>query len=84
MQDKVRAELNWMVDLGVMTPVTEPTKWVSSMVAIQKKNSDIRLCIDPRDLNKAQKRPHHPMHTIEEVATQMPNSTVFSVFDAKS
>lgn len=84
MQDKVKAELARMVNLGVITPVTEPTEWVSSMVATHKKNSDdIRLCIDPRDLNKALKRPHHPMRTIEEVAAQMPNSTVFSVLDAK-
>ncbi|CAI5693955.1 unnamed protein product [Oreochromis niloticus] len=84
MQDKVKAELTRMVELGVITPVTEPTEWVSSMVATHKKNSDdIRLCIDPRDLNKALKRPHHPMRTIEEIAAQMPNSKVFSVLDAK-
>ena len=84
MQDKVKAEPTRMVNLGVITPVTDPTEWVSSMVATHKKNSDdIRLCIDPRDLNKALKHPHHPMRTVEEVAAQMPNSTVFSVLDAK-
>ncbi|KAK0145197.1 hypothetical protein N1851_015902 [Merluccius polli] len=85
MQDKVKAELTRMVDLGVITPVADPTEWVSSMVATHKKNSDdIRLCIDTRDLNKALKRPHHPMRTVEEVAAQMANSTVFSVLDAKN
>lgn len=85
MQHKVKAELERMVAMGVITPVSEPTDWVSSMVATHKKNSDeIRLCIDPRDLNKFLKRPHHPMRTVEEVAAQMPNSTVFSVLDAKS
>ena len=30
---------------------------------------DVRICIDPNDLNKALKRPHHPMViTVEEVA----------------
>ena len=28
---------------------------------------DVRICIDPRDLNKALKRPHYPMLTVEEV-----------------
>lgn len=85
MQHKVKAELERMVTIGVLTPVSEPTDWVSSMVATHKKNSEeIRLCIDPRDLNKFIKRPHHPMRTVEEVAAQMPNSTVFSVLDAKS
>ncbi|XP_051984856.1 uncharacterized protein K02A2.6-like [Xyrauchen texanus] len=85
MQHKVKAELERMVSIGVITPISEPTDWVSSMVATHKKNSDeIRLCIDPRDLNKYLKCPHHPMRTVEEVAAQMPNSTVFSVLDAKS
>ena len=77
MQDKVKAELTRMVNLGVITPVTDPTEWVSSMVATHKKNSDdIRLCIDPRDLNKALKRPHHPMRTVEEISAQIPNSSL--------
>lgn len=71
--------------MGFRSPVSEPTDWVSSMVVTHKKNTDeIRLCIDPRDLNKFLKRPRHPMRTVEEVSVQMPNSTVFSVLNAKS
>ncbi|KAG1933834.1 hypothetical protein F2P79_020360 [Pimephales promelas] len=52
MQDRVKAELERMTDLGVITPVSEPTEWVSSMVATNKKQTkDIRICIDPQDLN---------------------------------
>ena len=85
MQDRVKAELERMADLGVITPVSEPTEWVSSMVATNKKQTkDIRICIDPRDLNTALKCPHHPMRTVEEVASQTANATLFSVLDAKS
>ena len=85
MQSKVKAELQRMTKLGVIAPITEPTEWVSSMVATHKKDtSDIRLCIDPRDLNRALKRPHHPTRTVEEVATKMEGATIFSVLDAKS
>lgn len=85
MRDKVEAELKNMTKLGVITPISEPTQWVSSMVATHKKDTDkIRLCIDPRDLNEALMRPHHPMRTVEEVASQMSNANVFSVLDAKS
>lgn len=74
-----------MVSMGVLIPVLEPTEWVSSMVATHKKNSEeISICIDPRDLNKALLHPHHLMQTVEEVASQMPNSSVFSVLDAKT
>lgn len=44
----------------------------------------VRICIDPRDLNKAIKREHYPMKTIEEVISNMPEARVFSVLDAKS
>uniref|UniRef100_A0A669EUY2 Gypsy retrotransposon integrase-like protein 1 n=1 Tax=Oreochromis niloticus TaxID=8128 RepID=A0A669EUY2_ORENI len=85
MKDRVKAELDRMEKLGVITPVSEPTDWVSSMVATNKKGKDeIRICINPRDLNTALKRPHHPMRTVEEVAALMSNATVFSVLDAKN
>ena len=85
MQDKVQQELNRMIQIGVITPCTEPTDWVSAMVAQHKKGTDeIRVCIDPHDLNKALKRPHHPTKTVEEVAAKMDGATIFSVLDAKS
>lgn len=69
MQDRVKAELVRMQSMGVITPATEPTDWVSSMVVAHKKNKhEIRLCINPKDLcinpkdlNTALKRAHHPM-----------------------
>ena len=69
---------------GIIAKVTEPTPWVSSMVVVRKKDDKVRICIDPRDLNKAIKRCHYPMPTLEEVATRLPKAKVFSVLDAKS
>lgn len=50
MQSRVEAELGRMVNMGVLNPVSEPTEWVSSMVATHKKNSEeIRLCINQKE-----------------------------------
>lgn len=85
MQKKVEQELQRMKELKVIVPVDEPTEWVSNMVATHKKETgDVRICIDPRNLNQALMRPHHPMRTVEEVAAQMSGATIFSVLDAKS
>ena len=73
-----------MESLEVIEKVTEPTNWVNSMVTIIKPNGSLRICIDPRDLNKAIQREHYPMQTIEEVTTRMPDATYFSVLDASS
>ncbi len=83
MQEKVKEELEAMVEQEVITPVSEPTDWVSSMVVAKKKNSDkVRICIDPKDLNNAIKRQHYPMRTVEEITARMPNAKVFTKLDA--
>ena len=84
MEKAVQQELDRMCKLGVITPQNEPTEWVSNMVAAKKKNGDIRICIDPKDLNRALMRPHHPMRTIEDVVARMPGAKFFSTLDAKS
>ena len=58
MKDKIVAELHRMTRLGVITPVQEPTEWVSAMVAASKRDGSIRLCIDP--VNPQQSPPQTP------------------------
>ena len=66
LQDKIKDELDRMEQIGVIVRQTEPTDRVNSILAVVKTNK-IRICIDPRDLNKAIQREHFPMMTIEEV-----------------
>ena len=53
-----------MVELGVIISVKEPTELVSSIVS-KKATIDngvvtkLRVCLDPRDLNKWVKQEHH-------------------------
>ena len=44
-----------MADNGYITKVEEPTEWVSSMV-VGVRNDEVRICIDPKDLNKVEER----------------------------
>ena len=83
LRPKIQEELNRMEKLDVITPVTTPTEWVSSLVTVVKPNK-IRLCIDPKDLNKAVKREYYPMKTVEDVLTRLPGAKVFSTLDATS
>lgn len=48
------------------------------------RNDKIRICLDPSDLNKVVKRAHHPMKTVEDIVSNIPNACVFSKLDAKS
>ena len=60
MQDKLKTELSHLESLGIIEKVVTLTKWVNSMVMVERKDGSIRLCIDPVDLNKSIKQPHYP------------------------
>ena len=80
---KAVEKLREMESNGYITKVDRPTEWVSSMV-VSVKGKKIRICIYPRDLNRAIKREHHPMKTIEDVISDISKAKIFSVLDAKS
>ncbi|XP_014673255.1 PREDICTED: uncharacterized protein LOC106813592 [Priapulus caudatus] len=82
-KDRLKDELDKLESMDVIAPVTEPTAWVSSMVTVVKPEK-LRICIDPKDLNKALKRSHYPLPTIEEILPSLHNAKVFSVLDAKN
>ena len=50
---QLKEELDKTVKEGVIAPVTEPTPWVSQIVAAKRKQGGLRICIDPPELNKA-------------------------------
>ena len=43
-KDDVKKDLDEMVNLGVIKPVTEPTDWVSSVAYSQKSNQRTMAC----------------------------------------
>ncbi|XP_037931326.1 uncharacterized protein K02A2.6-like [Teleopsis dalmanni] len=82
--EPLKKELQRMKELEVITEVTEPTEWVSSIVIVTKQNGNIRLCLDPRNLNKAIVRPRFSFPNLDECRSQMAGSKVFSSLDASS
>ena len=84
LRDKIKESLEELHSSRVIEPVSRPTPWISSMLAVPKKNGKIRICLDPKDLNKAILQENYPMPTIEEIATRLHGAKVFSVLDAKN
>jgi len=68
-REALRRTLDGLMEQDILTSVQEPTPWVSSMVVVPKKDGKLRICLDHRDLNKAIRREHYPLPTIEDVAT---------------
>ena len=69
---------------GVIEKVVQATDWVSAIVVNKKSNGKTRLCLDPQPLNKALKRCHHPIPTIEDVLPDLGNAKVFTKLDCKN
>ena len=52
-REQIECTLNEMVKKGVITPVSLPTEWVSSLTYPYKPDGTLHICLDPKDLNKA-------------------------------
>ncbi|RXN31466.1 Retrovirus-related Pol poly from transposon [Labeo rohita] len=72
LRSRLKEELESMERQGVIVKVTEPTEWVNFMVVAEKlRTGHLRVCLDPRDLNKAIKRPHYPLPTLEDITSKL-------------
>ncbi|XP_062601691.1 uncharacterized protein K02A2.6-like [Saccostrea cucullata] len=83
LKPRIIEKLKEMEQNGYITKENTSTEWVSSIV-ISMRNDKIRICLDPSDLNKVVKRAHHPMKTVEDIVSNIPNAHVFSKLNAKS
>ena len=60
-----------------------PTDWVSNVVIATKPPGDLRICIDPKELNKVLKRERYPIPVIENVLPELSKARVFTKADAR-
>ncbi|XP_062567680.1 uncharacterized protein K02A2.6-like [Saccostrea cucullata] len=80
----LQQELKRLEGLQVIQAVNKPTDWVSSLLAFKKANGKLRICIDPKPLNKALRRSHYPLPVIEDVLPDVSKPRVFTVCDVKN
>ncbi|GFR11387.1 reverse transcriptase domain-containing protein [Trichonephila clavata] len=80
--NKVKEELNNMLEAGIISKVEEPTEWVSNMVVIDS-SKKLRICLDLRPLNEAIQRPHYPIPTADALVTKLQGRKRFTILDAK-
>lgn len=84
MKERLKTELTRMEKENIIAKVDYPTDWVNSMVVKEKPNGRLRICLDPSDLNKAVKREHYQLPTVEEITSTLKGAKHFSVLDANS
>ncbi|UYV81622.1 K02A2.6-like [Cordylochernes scorpioides] len=63
---------------GIIERLQKSSSWISNLVLVKKQNK-LRVCLDPRDLNKVIKIPHFQIPTIDEILPSLNNAKKFTV-----
>ena len=83
MHTQLKETLDKLERDGIISSVDEPTDWVHNLVITEKRNGSLRLCLDPRPLNRAIKRERYEIPTPADVQSQLGDKQIFTVTDMK-
>jgi Reverse transcriptase (RNA-dependent DNA polymerase) len=80
LEEKVIEETKKLIKAGFIREEETP-EWVASIVPVKKKNGQIRICVDFRDLNKAFPKDDFPLPITEIIIDHTSSYEVFSFMD---
>ena len=83
-REKFKEQLQRLERLKAITPVHEPTEWVSQIVVAVKKSGELRVCIDQRPLNTVLKRERYQIPVIDDLLPDLTDARVFTKVDLAS
>ena len=83
-QSAYKEELDILVKEDIITEIHEHTEWINFIVPVMKEDGSLRLCLDPKDLNKAIKRNQWYAQTLDDILPQLTQSKYFTVKDTTS
>ena len=81
-KEAIDKELDYLIEEEIITEQVEPTPWASSVTFPRKPNGEVRVCLDPSNLNKAIIREHHKPMMVEEIAHELAGAMVYTKADA--
>ena len=76
-----------MLQAGVLVPVHEAMLWINSFILVEDKdkfgNIKLRICLDPKNLNKTITREPYHFRTPENIAHLLADACIMTVCDCK-
>jgi hypothetical protein len=79
---KVLHKLDDTEHLGIIIQRANPTEWVTSLPIIEEKSSNLRLCLDSHQLNRAIRREYFQIPTFDVVA-ELHGKKMLTVIDMR-
>jgi hypothetical protein len=80
---QIQKELQKMVDAGIIAPIRY-SSWMSNLVVVRKKTSDIRLCVDFGNLNQLSLKDNYPLPNMEHLLQRVTGAKMMSMLDGFS
>lgn len=79
---EVRDHLQQLLTAGIIRKSKSP--FSSNVVLVRRKNGDLRMCVDYRQLNNKTKKDAYTLPRIEEILDSLSGNSYFTALDAKS
>ena len=73
-------EIQKQLNMGFLSMVEYP-KWLAKVVSVPKKDSNVRVCVDFRDLNKASPKDDFPLPHIDKLVDSTAGHSMLSFMD---
>jgi len=80
---KIKEEVKKQFDAGFLAIAKYP-QWVANIVPVPKKDGKVRMCVDYRDLNRANPKDNFPLPHIDTLVDNTAKFSLFSFMDGFS
>jgi hypothetical protein len=79
----IEREIKKLLDAKIIIPLRY-SKWIANLVIVRKKNGEVRLCVDFRNLNRCSKKDNYPLPKMEHLLQRISGANVMSSPDGFS
>jgi hypothetical protein len=79
----MKKEVKKLLDEKIIIPLRY-SEWVSNLVPVRKKNGEIKLCVDFRNLNRSSKKDNYPLPKMEHILQKVTGAARMSMVDGFS
>ena len=76
----IEKEVKKLLDAKIIVPLRY-SSWVANLVLVRKKNGEIRLCVDFRNLNKSSLKDNYTLPKIEQILQKVVGAQRISMVD---
>lgn len=76
----IEKEHKKLLDSKIIVPLRY-SDWVANLVLVRNKNSEIRLCVDFRNLNKSSLKDNYPLPKMDQLLQKVSGANIISMLD---